>query len=531
MKAIRCVGNDEGLVGPSYSGLMPFNKESYFPPVSISPEATPKNSVLIKEGGVPLILIPIKGDKGLIRISPVMNVSSKTLARLDIISEQLQPILDVLSEIDYLKNQVEVVVASAKATSNISNIMMDYGSIIRGITEICIRTIRAAGGFYLDDSGDPDYVVFSGIDAAVGNQLRHDRGVSRQLMAILSGNDYAVIKKGQMDFFNIPSYFAADSIDAVILVKVPLENGFGLTGFCFRNARDVSEINEYQINALMVMTKKIGDIIANSRKVKELSESYIDMLKMLAAMMDNNSPHTVGYSELMMRFSTIVAKELNLDKKDVKEIALAAYLSNIGVLGISNSLIQKEGKYTELEYELMKLHSDVGASIVESTIGNAAIASYIRHHHERVDGFGYPSRLKGNEIPLGSRIIAVVQTFLAKINGRKGRDPLPFEKALQMLKSSEGTQLDAVVVNALIQWFNKKQAHPSRIGRPLGKCWEMRCTPYDICVQCPAYGKDDCNCWEVKGIRCGEHGNRCETCFIYTEFTQRNVSNNVMVKS
>jgi HD-GYP domain-containing protein (c-di-GMP phosphodiesterase class II) len=223
----------------------------------------------------------------------------------------------------------------------------------------------------------------------------------------------------------------------------------------------------------------------------------------------------------MYRYSIIICKELKLSKQDTKDISLAAYLSNIGVIGISDQVLTNKGKYSEVEYSMMKLHAESGASIIEATIGNSKIASYIRHHHERIDGFGYPYELKGDEIPLGGRIIAVVQTFLAKILGREYRKPIPFDQALNQLKIASGTQLDAEVVDAFINWFKEKELMNKKNNCALGSCYDMRCSPENICMKCPAYKDDSKNCWEHKEVHCEEHGNVCECCFVYTEYLYR----------
>jgi HD-GYP domain-containing protein (c-di-GMP phosphodiesterase class II) len=252
---------------------------------------------------------------------------------------------------------------------------------------------------------------------------------------------------------------------------------------------------------------------------------YVNILKQLAKMIDNLNPYTVGYSEMMSRYSIVIGKQLGMPEEEIRDLALAAYLSNIGVLGLSNDLYQKEGKFTEAEYEMMKLHAEVGASMVSVTTGNKRVASYIMYHHERIDGAGYPAGLRGADIPLGARIIGVVQTFLAKINGRKGRDPLPFDRALEMLQSAAGTQLDKQVVQAFVAWFESKQQNPAFSERSLGHCWEMCCTPSSICEHCPVYqqsgGTAFKNCWEYEGNLCSSHGKSCSTCFVRTEYTTR----------
>ena len=178
-------------------------------------------------------------------------------------------------------------------------------------------------------------------------------------------------------------------------------------------------------------------------------------------------------------------------------------------MGLSGDILFKTGRYTDIEYETMKLHTEVGAAIVESTLSKKGVASYIRYHHERWDGYGYPSGLKGEEIPLGARIVAVADMFNAKITGRKYREPASFENAVADLRSAAGLQLDPDLVETLINWFWKKQSNPSIRYRSLGPCWEIHCCPQSISLDCSAYQKTELNCWEMEGTNCAAHGKTC----------------------
>ena len=284
---------------------------------------------------------------------------------------------------------------------------------------------------------------------------------------------------------------------------------------------DSISFKDYQITTVKILSKRMEDLINNHINYQRIAYSYKDILKTLAKLIDGLSKYTVAYSELMYRYTYIIAKEMNLSKKEIEDISLAAYLSNIGIIGLVEGLLNKTGKYNEIEYDTMKHHADAGASIIEATLGNALVASCIRHHHERYDGYGYPSKLKGEEIPIGARIIFVVQTFLAKIMSRDYRPAISFEEALKQLKIASGTQLDDKIVNTLLTWFNKKEEIFKNRDCALGNCSHMRCSPEHVCIHCPAYKSTTKNCWEFEGVNCREHGNTCDNCFIHSEYLYR----------
>lgn len=519
LKAVKHMDTEDGVVRPSYSGLTSHKKESYIPALTLPTHEQPALPALLKEGQVPVMVIPIQGGKGLIRLGPVKKVSGKTMARMVELGALFQPVLEALLEIEQLRNEVEVQATSSKAMQNITNATMDFEGTLKMTMGLSVKMIASSGGALLV-KGQQGYGIpfVTGFPLDVENSFIRDESAHENLDNLLGREDVRIISRNEEEYYRLPSHFAAGGAELLILVSIDASRCKGIALYWYY---DLPILETHRLTALKVMTKRMGDLLDSHQRYQEISGSYLDMLKMLVQTLDNLEPHTVGYSELMARFAGIIAREMHLDSEEIKEVALAAYLSNIGILGFSNELLFKEGQYTQVEYETMKLHSEVGASIIEATIGNRHIASYIKYHHERMDGNGYPIGLKGEDIPLGARIIAVVQTFLAKLRGRKYRKPLPFEQALQLLRSASGTQLDMEVVQALSNWFKKKQNNTARSGRSLGACWEMMCVPVNICLGCPAYENAERNCWECERVNCEAHGNECDSCFVYTEYLSR----------
>lgn len=455
LKAVRHMTNEGSEIGPAYSGLLPYKKETYFMPTTLPADIAGNKAEFKKEGEVPLIILTVKGKKGVILIGPLKKAPKSAIKLLSVITDEVQPILDSLLKTENMKRQVKSVVSSDKAVKSISNVFADFNGMLDMIMGISIKTIGAAGGLFInEEEGNYKLEIARGFDNQTEKLIREDKSVLLTLGNIIGNEKFVSISKKERQFFKLPPYFVAVDAQTLLMANVATESGRGIALFWYSDNPDVKE---YQITALKVMTKRMGDIINSHIRFKELSDSYIDILKMLARLIDNLKPNTAGYSELMYRYAVIICKELKLSVKQTKDIALAAYLSNIGVIGLSDELLFKKGQYTEIEYETMKLHADAGASIIEATIGNHDVADYIRYHHERIDGYGYPAGLSGEGIPLGARIIAVIQTFLAKIITREYREALPFDKAIKQLQAASGTQLDARVVNALVNWFEKKQ--------------------------------------------------------------------------
>lgn len=520
LKAFRYADSDQANITPSHSDLAPSQKEYYMPPVNIPRSGS--QSTLVQDGEVPLVEIPVKGGKGVVRVGPVMPKEKPDYEMLNFMAEKLQPIVDVFMATDKLKNRIEVVGNTDKAVKAITDAAMNFKGTVHTIMGLCMRMINASGScLFFINAGGAECISVCGLEKDLEDYLSQDNNLPKLFDRVLDDKDIAVLDKEKPEFFQIPSYLAASGMEKIFLVRVSVNDDKGIAVFWF-NYKMMLE--QYRIYGLQMVLGRLGDAAESYHRYQEMAMSYLEVLKVLVDTVDSIDPYMTGYSDLMSRYAGIIAKEMKLDDQEVKDIVLAAFLSNIGIVGMSTDLLLKDGRYSDMEYETMKLHCDVGASIVEVTLGSSIIAAYIRYHHERMDGFGYPSGLKGKEIPLGARIIAVAQLFIAKTMGRKYRDPLSYEQAINLLKGAAGTQLDEEVVDVLINWFKKKQSNSSRVGKSLGPCWEMRCSPENVCAECPAYKNTEKNCWEYQDVKCLGHGNTCATCFVYTEYLYRTQS-------
>lgn len=511
--------SDRGVVGISYSGLSSYEKERYSPPLGLSEKQIDGNPVIIKDGEVPLLRLVIPGGKVQIRIGPIKHISTQQKRNLTILCQDLEKIIEVYLTLDRLNNDLEVISTTGKAITELSKSAFQMETLGSKIMAVSYQMIEAGGCCFAvkDYNGKWQIPYQTSINSDVDSHFQTDYEALDNLYEVVRTRSHVLITQESKKFYCIPYYLVASGIQTVLLVEIPEVEGMVL--FLFNR---VPSIESNTLSVVLMMTKRLSEFWKNKEKLLELSESYVGMMKMLIDSTDNLDPTTVGHSELIANYATAISIELNLHHKEIESIRMAAYFHDIGMLGLSNSILHKQGKYSQLEYETMKLHTIVGSSIIESMTSKEEVASYVRHHHERWDGFGYPDKLKHEQIPLGARIIAVADTFNAKLQGRKYRDPVPFARAVSDLQSASGTQLDPKLVQALISWINKKRK-VSRKSRSMGACWEMKCCPQHICNDCPAYDRKDLNCWENEGIRCSAHGSECSTCFVRTEVLSRDL--------
>ena len=170
----------------------------------------------------------------------------------------------------------------------------------------------------------------------------------------------------------------------------------------------------------------------------------------LAATVDAKDHYTRSHSKKVSEYATLLAEALNLEPQKISQLETCALLHDIGKIGISDKILNKRGKLTTEEWEAIKTHPQVGANIANNAHQLVPCVAGILHHHERYDGSGYPKGLKGEEIPLEARILAIADAFAAMTSERNYSDTLPLEEALKEIKQGAGKQFDPHLVEVFL---------------------------------------------------------------------------------
>jgi HD-GYP domain-containing protein (c-di-GMP phosphodiesterase class II) len=186
----------------------------------------------------------------------------------------------------------------------------------------------------------------------------------------------------------------------------------------------------------------------------ELStDRRVRLLAQLAASLEARSPETHGHSRRVARHAVAIAKRMGLPPEEVARIRTAASVHDAGKLYLPDGIVDKPGALTDAEFAVVKRHAELGAGML-SGLEDPELARIVRHHHERIDGAGYPAGLAGDEIPLGARIVAVADTFDAITSTRPYRSARRHRDALAVLAKEAGTQLDAAAVRAFRGYYS-----------------------------------------------------------------------------
>jgi len=195
------------------------------------------------------------------------------------------------------------------------------------------------------------------------------------------------------------------------------------------------------------------------RKVRKLSERVdrvaLESMYAFSKSMEARDYYTAEHAEEMVGLVLKIGKEIGLSKEMLSNLERGATLHDIGKIGISDSILRKEGKLTPEEYETIKMHPKIGAEIIRAVHFLEDVVPVVLHHHERWDGKGYPSGLKAKEIPLLARIVCIADTYQALISDRPYRKAYSKKEALEILKKEAGTHFDKDLVGILIRLESK----------------------------------------------------------------------------
>ena len=193
-----------------------------------------------------------------------------------------------------------------------------------------------------------------------------------------------------------------------------------------------------------------SEIIDTNNIITPDNKLYHEFVECISSALDARDPYTGDHSRRVSDTATLLAKMLGLSDDEIQEIHIAAHLHDIGKIGIPDSVLLKPGRLDDEEWKMMKRHPQIGADILAKSPSFSRISAIILHHHERYDGKGYPFGAKEQEIPLGSRIIAVCDSIDAMASARAYRKALPLDTVYEEIGKNIGLMYDPDVAKKLL---------------------------------------------------------------------------------
>lgn len=224
------------------------------------------------------------------------------------------------------------------------------------------------------------------------------------------------------------------------------------------NLKSKKPLVDSDLSLLLGIAHVIGISLRNVELLDERNRQMQSILQTLAASIDARDPLTAGHSAKVTEYAMGICRELNLSNEYHEAVRVAALLHDYGKIGVPDAILKKPGRLTREEYDIVKTHAMKSREILEQINFGGALSqvpAIAGAHHEKMDGSGYPLGLKGEEIPLGARIIAVADFFEAITAKRHYRDPLPLEVAFHLLAKERGVHFEEHIVDAFKRYHRK----------------------------------------------------------------------------
>lgn len=258
---------------------------------------------------------------------------------------------------------------------------------------------------------------------------------------------------------------ADDEINNLVAIPIYLQDEFSGVLVCANNPEG---FEDYDDEVLLAVGDHAGAALHNSRLQGDLRTSYLATVSVLAEAIEVKDPLVRGHSEEVSGYVASVANRLDLPSDRREELIFGSLLHDIGKIGISERILLKPARLTPEERAIVELHPRIGYRLVQQVPALRSISAAVLHHHEHFDGSGYPSGLRGEQIPLEARLISVADSFSAMISDRPYRAGMPLEDACKELERCAGTQFDPEIVRIFVEEVRRNPLLLEKNQRPVG---------------------------------------------------------------
>lgn len=349
----------------------------------------------------------------------------------------------------------------------------------RGFTPETIRALKQSP--VLRDFKNRPLDLTNEYDATTGGRTR--RYLAQVSSVRESGWGVVVQKPSRLAFEMVRKMLWNTIVSTVVLIGVAL----GVAFFAARRAsrpiqtlaQRTHEIAEGHFERRLEsegVGRELGDLAEDFNRMSGQLESFVEQLRAaaqanrdlfigslraFAAAIDAKDPYTRGHSERVATFSRAIASRLGFSEELIEKVWIGALLHDVGKIGVDDRILKKVGVLTPDEYEQMKLHTVIGAEILSPIEQLKDVLPAVRWHHESWNGRGYPDGLRGDQIPLFARIVAVADTFDAVTTNRPYQQAYDLQFAVDTITKLAGNRFDAKVVTAFLRAYDAGEIHPA----------------------------------------------------------------------
>lgn len=241
------------------------------------------------------------------------------------------------------------------------------------------------------------------------------------------------------------------------IIYIPIAYQKELFGFLYFESIKPLNINSDDISIISIIASQMAFALKNAQLLEKIEMNFLETINSLVSAIEIKDPYTKGHSSRVSRYTINFAFHINLPTSQIRSLEIAALLHDIGKIGIPYELLNKKEMLSNMDYNFIKKHPEMGEHILEPLDFLSKERQIIRHHHERWDGNGYPDKLNGENIPFESRILSLTDSLDAMATDRPYRKALDFKNIILEFKKCGGTQFDPYLASQFIDFLEKNQ--------------------------------------------------------------------------
>jgi len=249
--------------------------------------------------------------------------------------------------------------------------------------------------------------------------------------------------------FTLPAYVSREGFKS--LVAVPLRSGKREMGIVTIFLKEAAPVSAEALAIVSIVASVTAAAVEHSQLVRRMETNYFSTVEALAAAIEAKDPYTRGHSKRVTQFAIVLAERFGVSGAELRTLQYGATLHDIGKIGIDEKILNKPGKLTPEEFEVIKHHPAIGERIIERVDFLQGARPVVRSHHERFDGTGYPDGLRDEEIPFLARVCCVVDFYDALTSDRPYRPAFSVDTTIQYIKEGIGSMFDPVVAKEFLE--------------------------------------------------------------------------------
>ena len=383
-------------------------------------------------------------------------MNNQVLKSLSILSHILATAIENFELRSNVQRKIEKLSTLIKASTIISSSLI-LDDVLSSLLKLTLKEVKSEYGFLLlMDRENEKLLPKASLGASLSKINNDPKSLSKGAIGLVAKSGKPLIID---DYEKDPRFCVSGEFVGLAprtLLLVPLKRKKGVSGvMVLCNASDKPFYTNDNLRTALTLANSAAVAIEKSYLYEDLRQSFLDTVIALTTLIDMKDRYTRGHSVRVTRYCLQIARKLNLSRREIEILKFGALLHDIGKVGVDESILHKPSKLTDEEYKAIKRHPEMGEDVIRHIKFLEEGLQIIRHHHERYDGKGYPDGLKGKDIPLLARIIAVADAFDAMTSDRPYRKAFSFQKTIEELKKGAGTQFDPEIVKLAIAVFKE----------------------------------------------------------------------------